>query len=131
MNDPRISDLIKTFTAGRYDRVSVQEEQLLVKNEAQSYALADLSSGAREQILLALRMGFASIVCGKQSLFLILDDAFQYSDWQRREALVLQAVKAVRSGWQVIYLTMDDDIRDRFLDAAEALDEGMFKQIEL
>jgi hypothetical protein len=131
LNDPRIRDLIRTFTAGRYDRVSVQEEQLLVENEAQSFPLADLSSGAREQVLLALRMGFASIVCGKQSLFLILDDAFQYSDWQRREALVRQAVKAVQSEWQVIYLTMDDDIRDRFRKAAEVLEEGKFRLIEL
>jgi uncharacterized protein YhaN len=131
LNDPRIRDLIKSFTAGRYDRMSVQEEQLLVENETQSYPLSFLSSGAREQVLLALRMGFASIVCGKQSLFLILDDAFQYSDWQRREALVRQAVKAVQSGWQVIYLTMDDDIRDRFGKAAGLLGEGSFRLIEL
>ena len=76
-------------------------------------------------------MGLASVICGRQSLFLILDDAFQYSDWQRREQLVLQAVQIVQSGWQVIYLTMDDDIRDRFQRAAQALDRGMFRLIEL
>jgi len=131
LNASRISSLIKKFTAGRYDRVSLQGEQLFVENETESYDLAAMSTGAREQVLLALRMGIASVLCGKRSLFLILDDAFQYSDWQRREALVLQSIEAVRSGWQVIYFTMDDDIRGRFCKAAGELDPGTFKLIEL
>jgi hypothetical protein len=131
LNDPRITDLIKKFTAGRYEALALEEGGLFIENETESYALEQMSSGAREQVLLALRMGLASVVCGRQSLFLILDDAFQYSDWQRREQLVLQAVQIVQSGWQVIYLTMDDDIRDRFRAAAGSLDEGMFRLIEL
>jgi uncharacterized protein YhaN len=131
LNDPRITDLIKRFTAGKYETVSLEDGGLFVENETESYALEEMSSGAREQVLLALRMGLASVVCGRQNLFLILDDAFQYSDWQRREQLVLQAVQIVQSGWQVIYLTMDDDIRDRFCADAGALDEGMFRLIEL
>jgi VIT1/CCC1 family predicted Fe2+/Mn2+ transporter len=131
LNDPRITDLIKRFTAGKYEAVSLEDGGLFVENETESYALEEMSSGAREQVLLAVRMGLASVVCGRQNLFLILDDAFQYSDWQRREQLVLQAVQIVQSGWQVIYLTMDDDIRDRFCAGAAALDEGMFRLIEL
>lgn len=131
LNDSRISSLIKKLTAGRYDRVSLQGEQLFIENETESYDLAEMSTGAREQVLLALRMGVASVLCGKRSLFIILDDAFQYSDWQRREALVLQSLEVVRSGWQVIYFTMDDDIRDRFCTASGKLDTGTFKLIEL
>jgi len=131
LNDPRITELIKRFTAGRYETLSLEEGGLFIENETESYALEQMSSGAREQVLLALRMGLASIVSESQSLFLILDDAFQYSDWQRREQLVVQAVQIVQSGWQVIYLTMDDDIRDRFQRAAGALDEGMFRMVEL
>jgi hypothetical protein len=131
LNDPRITELIKKFTAGRYEAVSLEGDGLSIENETESYALHQMSSGAREQVLLALRMGLASVVCGGRCLFLILDDAFQYSDWQRREPLVLQTVKIVQSGWQVIYLTMDDDIRDRFRRAAQLLDEGMFRLIEL
>jgi uncharacterized protein YhaN len=131
LNDPRITELTKKFTAGRYGSVSLAEEGLYIESETESYALSDMSSGAREQVLLALRIGLASILCGQRSLFLILDDAFQYSDWQRREQLVGQAVQIVRSGWQVIYLTMDDDIRDRFRKAAAGLEEGIFRLIEL
>ena len=131
LNDPRITDLLRSMTAGRYERIGLEGDSLVVQNRRDLYPLADLSSGAREQVLMALRMGLASIVCGKRSLFLILDDAFQYSDWQRRELLIDQAVRAVQSGWQVLYLSMDDDIRDRFRRAGKSLDPGMFKYIEL
>jgi hypothetical protein len=40
-------------------------------------------------------------------------------------------VQIVQSCWQVIYLTMDDDIRGRFRRSAEILEEGMFRLIEL
>ena len=131
LNNPRVTELIKKFSAGRYETASLEDDGLLIENENESYALQQMSSGAREQVLLALRMGLASILCGRRSLFLILDDAFQYSDWQRRQQLVGQAVQIVQSGWQVIYLTMDDDIRDRFHRAAGALEQGMFRLIEL
>jgi uncharacterized protein YhaN len=60
-------------------------------------------------------MGIASRLNSGDPLFLILDDAFQHSDWNRRENLVRQVISLVKNGWQVTYLTMDDHIRDLFL----------------
>jgi uncharacterized protein YhaN len=48
---------------------------------------------------------------------MLLDDAFQHSDWERRERLVAQVLSMVQSGWQITYLTMDDHLRGLF-DAA-------------
>jgi uncharacterized protein YhaN len=76
------------------------------------FALSELSTGAQEQVLLALRLAFSRSIFGQESLFLILDDAFQHSDWQRRERLVAEMVSVARQGWQIIYFTMDDHIRD-------------------
>ena len=73
-----------------------------------------MSTGAREQTFLALRMGFASIAMEGQTGFLILDDAFQHSDWERRSKLVARTLSFVQSGWQVFYFTMDDHIKDLF-----------------
>jgi len=50
----------------------------------------------------------------QDSLFLIFDDAFQYSDWQRRKLLVEKAAGLAQQGWQIIYFSMDDHIRDLF-----------------
>ena len=62
--------------------------------------------------------------------FLILDDAFQYSDWQRRENLMDQVVDLARSGWQILYLTMDDHIRDLFIKRGRVFKE-QFQMAEL
>jgi len=84
----------------------------------------------RAQAFLALRMGFSSIIMKGQPAFLILDDAFQHSDWPRRENLVDQILGLVINGWQIFYFTMDDHIRDLFLKGGENLG-GNFQSTEL
>ena len=79
-----------------------------------TFPIEDLSTGAAEQVLLALRIGCASRLFGKEQLFLILDDAFQHADWDRRNLLLAEVSALAEDGWQIIYLTMDDHIRDLF-----------------
>lgn len=104
-----------------YQSLDLTGEQVLVKGTYGDYPLRELSTGAQEQILLALRMGFASRLGGGQPLFMILDDAFQHSDWQRRERLVKKVIHLAKNDWQVIYLTMDDHLRDLFREAGEKI----------
>jgi len=115
---------------GRYTEFEINGQELEVSDGLNTYRLSDLSTGAREQTLLALRMGFASRLAGEEPLFLILDDAFQYSDWERRPRLVSQMVKLAEAGWQINYFTMDDHIRDLFIEAGKSLGDG-FKCFEL
>jgi uncharacterized protein YhaN len=89
-------------------------ESLVISDPFQEYPLESLSTGAQEQVLLALRIGCAARIVGKEGLFLILDDAFQHADWDRRGWLLDQVIKLANHGWQIIYLTMDDHIRDLF-----------------
>lgn len=101
---------------GRYGsiRLSDSGSLSLASDEDDEYALEKLSTGAREQIHLALRTGFASIAMEGQSAFLILDDAFQHSDWDRRKRLVSHTVDLVEAGWQILYFSMDDHIKELF-----------------
>lgn len=99
---------------GRYNSLRLEKDQLKVSDDYKDYPISDLSTGAQEQVLLALRIGFASKLLGKENLFLILDDAFQYSDWERREWLMDMMVDLAQSGWQIIYFTMDDHIKELF-----------------
>ncbi len=119
---PSVADLLKRVT-GTYSSLDFEDGQLLVKSDIATYALSDLSTGAREQVLLAIRMGLASRLAGGEPLFLLLDDAFQHSDWDRRARLVEHVVGLVESGWQVTYLTMDDHLSELFREAGEALGE--------
>ena len=64
--------------------------------------------------MLALRIGIASHVLSERKMFLILDDAFQHSDWERRAWLVDEMVDLANIGWQIIYFSMDDHIKRLF-----------------
>ena len=99
---------------GHYTAIELQDGQLVVSDPFESFTIDELSTGAQEQVLLALRIGCASHILGDKNLFLILDDAFQYADWDRREGLVDEVVRLGKKGWQILYLTMDDHIRDLF-----------------
>jgi uncharacterized protein YhaN len=64
-------------------------------------------------------------------MFLILDDAFQHSDWQRREWMVDQMADLVSMGWQIIYFTMDDHIKRLFEDRVKLKFQDRYAGFEL
>ena len=111
---------------GRYRSIRLDDEKglVLTSDSDEDYPLASMSTGAREQIFLALRMGFASIAMEGQTGFLILDDAFQHSDWDRRSNLVARTRSFVESGWQVFYFTMDDHIKRLFEGVGANMGDG-------
>jgi hypothetical protein len=115
LRSPSVLNPLKQITR-HYDSLTLEEGQILVSGNRGTFNLRDLSTGAQEQVLLSLRMGFASQHLKKEQMFLILDDAFQHADWQRRQHLVKQTKRLVDSGWQILYLTMDDHVRRLFLD---------------
>jgi hypothetical protein len=113
LNSREIVDALHAVTR-RYNRLRMEGDTILVDDPYQEFAVSDLSTGAQEQVLLALRIGFASRLMRQDRLFLILDDAFQYSDWERRRYMTDTVVELAKNGWQILYFTMDDHIRDLF-----------------
>jgi uncharacterized protein YhaN len=118
-------------TTGHYDRVEKEDRELYVAESFGRYRVSDLSTGAREQVLLGLRIGFAARILAGTPLFLILDDAFQHSDWERRERLVRKLFTLSRDGWQIIYFTMDDHIRKLFESNAKEAGKDQYQTIML
>ncbi|MFO7869902.1 MAG: AAA family ATPase [Kiritimatiellia bacterium] len=118
-----VADALKAVT-GSYNRISLEQDKLHISGPDGDYDFSSLSTGTREQVMLALRMGFASRVLGGDPMFLILDDAFQHSDWKRRESLVSLSVSLAKNGWQIFYLTMDNHLRDLFRKTSAVLDDG-------
>lgn len=115
----------------RYKNISLEEEKVVVSDVFNDFEISELSTGAQEQILLALRIGLATKLAGQTGLFLILDDAFQYSDWQRRKLLMDKIVQLAKSDWQIIYFTMDDHIRRLFDDAGRGFgDQYRFMELK-
>ncbi len=130
INCPQVVTRIKEVT-NNYERIDFAGEDLLIENGIDSFLLKNLSTGTNEQVLLSLRMGISEKLSHSSSMFMIFDDAFQSSDWDRRDKLISSVIAMVKSGWQIIYFTMDDDIRDRFKKAAKSLDGVDFKLKEL
>jgi uncharacterized protein YhaN len=108
-----LSDFIGAITE-RYQKVLVENENFIVEDRSGArYALDDLSSGTKDQLLLCFRMAALRKVYPKGT-FMILDDAFIFADWQRRERLARLVRDFVERGNQVLYLTSDDHTRDLF-----------------
>lgn len=112
---PLVLTPLKRITR-RYDNLTLEDGQIFVSGQQGKFNLRELSTGTQEQVLLSLRMGFAAQHLKQEHLFFVMDDAFQHADWRRREYLVEQVVELEQSGWQILYLTMDDHIRDLFKD---------------
>jgi uncharacterized protein YhaN len=118
-------------TTSRYHQVEKSNGELHVGDDYGHYRISDLSTGAREQVLLGLRIGFAARLLEGRPLFLILDDAFQHSDWKRRENLVRTVFDLARDDWQILYFTMDDHIRSVFENRAEQEPADFYQTIDL
>jgi len=108
-----ICEPITTLTHN-YQGVELAGDEIIIYSDFERFPVRDLSTGAQEQVLLALRIGIASHFLKNQKMFLILDDAFQHSDWQRREWMVDQMADLASIGWQIIYFAMDDHIKQLF-----------------
>ena len=101
---------------GRYDELLwTKDGTMLLRNQhGEEFPVEMLSTGAKEQLMNLLRLTLASRALAGKPAFLILDDAFQYSDWKRREEMVSYALNLVDHGWQIFYFTMDDHLRELF-----------------
>ena len=131
--DKKIAEGLKSDTieaplkmvTGHYERLEMQQDQLMVCDAYQSFPFTHLSTGTQEQILLAIRIGLSLKLVPKSigPLFLVLDDAFQHSDWDRRKSLVKVVRRLAENGWQIFYFTMDDHIRKVFNEQFKSMQE--------
>ena len=129
LNSEEVRDALIQLT-GKYKELSFEDADILISDEYNNFLLKDLSTGAKEQVMLALRIGFLKKLFKQENAFLILDDAFQHSDYVKRPILVKTLFQLANDGWQVIYLTMDDHIRDLFREISRGTGNNL-KEISL
>ena len=115
----------------RYNKLYLDEDKLIISDNYNDFDLRDLSTGAREQVMLALRIGFSSSLLGNDTLFLLLDDAFQHSDWQKREILIEKLADIAKTGWQIIYFTMDNHIAELFEKAGKNFMQDEYRFLDI
>ena len=111
MKSDLISKTLKDVTT-RYNKISLLDDRMIVSDSFNNFPVNLISDGATEQVFLALRIGMAKHWFKKDELFLILDDVFLHSDYNRRPKIIEKMVELANSGWQIICFTFDDNIRD-------------------
>jgi hypothetical protein len=111
MKSDVISKTLKDVTT-RYDKISLVNDRMIVSDSFNDFPVNLISDGATEQVFLALRIGVAKYWFKKDELFLILDDAFIHSDYNRRPKLIDKMLELAKNGWQIICFTFDDNIRN-------------------
>ena len=62
----------------RYKEIDLDGPNITVSDGYEEFDVANLSTAAREQVLLALRLGIAAKIMDNDTAFLLLDDAFQH-----------------------------------------------------
>ena len=101
----------RKITADRYRSVSMDDLKLQVTDDQErQWDFEHLSSGTKDQLLTVLRLVLAERRLGGKG-FLILDDPLVNSDRVRLGEQMDLLGDLVRDGWQVLFMTAQDEIR--------------------
>ncbi len=103
------SDYLAQLTCGKYSKVwtKLDEQRLLVrKDDRPAFSVEELSTGTREQLFLALRLGLVHEFAQRGiRLPMVLDDVLVNFDQHRTEAAVETLMEFAERGHQVLLLT--------------------------
>ncbi len=105
---------LRRITAGAMEvrRVIVEGGDIVFHlADGREYRFSLLSSGVRHQVLLAFKFALLERVYDEPG-FIIMDDAFVFSDWERLKAEVEFLRQVSSEGWQVIYFSCDRATRE-------------------
>ncbi len=109
-----VSDYFSTITGGLYDTVlfNPADGLISVKNHDGTVLTADkLSSGAYDQLYLAVRLALGRRIAPDGAGFFIMDDPFIRSDPDRLALQMRMLADIVREGWQVLYFSSKGEVR--------------------
>ena len=110
-----VSSYFREITGSRYEEVAYEHEaeKILIKGEeGPPLDVEKLSGGARDQLYLSIRLALGEKLLKGNSGFFIMDDPFIKADRGRLEKQMDILRSMTTRGWQVIYLTAKDEVRD-------------------
>lgn len=114
-----VSHVFSMITGGLYNEVIYDREGEHLKVKRNSGEIIDaekLSGGAYDQLYLAIRIALGEKLLHSEKGFFILDDPFIKSDIQRIERQIDTLKKIHNMGWQIIYFSCKNEIKDVLLD---------------
>jgi len=99
-------------TDHRYSQIDLTADGIkVVRRDQEVFLVEELSQGTAEQLYIALRLGFVTVMSDQANFPVIIDDGFVNFDNVRRQRMLALLEKIAEKN-QVIYFTADDRIKD-------------------
>ena len=100
------------LTGHRYSQIDLTADGIkVVRRDQEVFLVEELSQGTAEQLYIALRLGFVTVMSDQVNFPVIIDDGFVNFDNVRRQRMLTLLEKIAEKN-QVIYFTADDRIKD-------------------
>lgn len=96
------------YSGINYDKAS---QELVVRKGEETLNPEELSQGTYDLLYMSIRLGLAREILNEPG-FLVMDNAFSHSDVERVEKEIEFLKELENEGWQIIYLTYRDDVKD-------------------
>lgn len=101
-----------TLTADRYSKILLNDDGVAVQDAQQEqFAVGELSTGTAEQLYVALRLGFISVMSDQVALPIMIDDGFVNFDHVRRDR-IFALLNQLATKNQVLFFTANDQALD-------------------
>ena len=105
---------LSILTNGRYEKLYFNEGQLALDDHNQGLSIQELSTGTKDQLIMAIRFGYLHLQ--KKNLCpVIIDDGWLHYDSQRKRQLA-QLLAEFSKNYQVICLSSDQEMVSYYQD---------------
>ncbi len=129
-DDGEVVQFFKKVTDGNYKNVRYDEEKnsiIVTKSNREEITPKELSQGTNDLLYMSIRLKLANELLNDEPGFLILDDAFIYSDSNRIERELDILSNLADDGWQIIYFSFRKEVLDKIKSIDDAKIEKMPK----
>lgn len=130
----RANELLATITHGRYELDVANGEQTFRAYDTakqRGFALDELSSGTRVQVLLAVRLAFVEEQEQRAQLPILLDETLANADDSRADVIIESMIELARDGRQIFYFTAQGDEVAKWRAALEDASDVPWTEIDL
>ncbi|KUK79713.1 MAG: Uncharacterized protein XD95_0184 [Microgenomates bacterium 39_7] len=115
--DSPLSQRFNKITQGRYTQVYYDQDQHQIQVETASNKILkaqQLSSGTYDQLYFSIRISLGEKILQGEKGFFIMDDPFLKADQVRLKKQLQMLLELSVDGWQVIYFTAKEEVRNFF-----------------
>jgi len=110
-----VSKYFSQMTEGLYKSVEFEEKEekiIVVRKDEKILYPWQLSSGTYDQLYFSIRLSLGEELFGGEKGFFILDDPFVKASRNRLKVLIKMLKDISKSGWQIIYFSAKEEIRE-------------------